>query len=54
MIASNGEQNQPIHSPEHRISITDRLVGFGFFVALVGVQMTWMGLLGWAALRFLR
>ena len=32
----------------------DRLVGLGLFLALVGAQMTWMGFLGWAALRFLR
>jgi hypothetical protein len=53
MIASNGEQNLPVLPAEHRLSIADRLVGLGLFVALVGAQMTWMGFLGWAALRIL-
>lgn len=53
MIASNSEQNSPILYSEPRPSIADRLVGLGSLVALIVAQMTWMGFLGWVALRFI-
>jgi hypothetical protein len=54
MAMSDSELNSPIFRSGQRLSSANRLVSLGLAVALVGTQMTWTALLGWALLYFLR